>query len=238
MRSAASEKEAGDRSYRARHMAEALQHYTEALRLADSADTTVDVAAVHANRALCYLSTQQHNLALRDCNTALALRPKYCSFLSLCFSLACVLSLAHQTSSLAVKVLIRKAVALEGLGRHAEARACLDAAAQCDGAAQYADTLGPLGVRVDLALAFAHALDTWGDAPDAFDRVRRAFAEETAALAPKYSTASSSSSAAPAAAAEAPRNAPAEAAEAPRKRRRGLFHRLFHDDDSGNNGGA
>lgn len=132
-----------------------------------------------------------------------------------------------------MKVLIRKAVALDGLGRHAEARACLDAAAQCDGAAQYADTLGPLGVRVDLALAFAHALDTWGDAPDAFDRVRRAFAEETAALAPKYS-----SSAAPAAAAEAPRNAPAEAAEAPRKRRRGLFHRLFHDDDSGNNGGA
>lgn len=90
MRSAEAEKDAGDRSYRAGRVTEALQHYTAALRLADSADTRVDVAAVHANRAQCYLATQQHHLALRDCNTALALRPKYRSH---CFSLSSSLAL-------------------------------------------------------------------------------------------------------------------------------------------------
>ena len=60
VRSAEAEKDAGDRSYRAGRVAEALQHYTAALRLADSDDTRVDVAAVHANRAQCYLATQQH----------------------------------------------------------------------------------------------------------------------------------------------------------------------------------
>ena len=123
----------------------------------------------------------------------------------------------------AVKVLLRKAAALEGLQRHAEARACLDAAAQCSDAAEYADTLRQLGVRVDLALAFAGALDTWGDAPDACDRVCRAFADTAAPLAAKYRT--------------APAPAPAPAAPQPQPPPSGarvihdLMHRMFHSHD-------
>ena len=133
-----------------------------------------------------------------------------------------------------MKVLLRKAVALEGLRRYAEARACLDAAAQCGAEAQYADTLRQLRVRVDLALAFAQALDTWGDAPDAYDRVCRAFAEATAALAPRYGTAPAPApSAAPTFVLATD---PAHAHEARSIRR--MFHRMFRSDDDERRGGS
>jgi tetratricopeptide (TPR) repeat protein len=119
---AAQEKDRGNTAYRQGDYAQAITHYGRAIELGD--DTAAGTATVHANRAMCYILTRQHRLALTDCDAALAIAPGY------------------------VKALVRKALCHEALQQPSEACKAVELAMTADTKNEYRAQIIEIWVRV------------------------------------------------------------------------------------------